>query len=149
MGIDLLTEHNRMRAFMDLKRVLASAPRKREPEEPTPLLTPWGESLDAENVLQEHPRPQFARESVRMLNGWWDKVTVVIWGAPQKLIFENESVRAEMEFARDAGVEFSACSSCANNLQLTDALKADGIEVIRWGQKLSLLLQNGRHVITI
>ena len=54
-----------------------------------------------------------------------------------------------MELARDAGVEFSACSSCANNLQLTEALEAEGIEVIRWGQKLSLLLQNGKHVITL
>ena len=61
---------------LDLKRVLASAPRKREPEEPTPLLTPWGEALDPEHVLQEHPNPQFARENVRMLNGWWDYAIV-------------------------------------------------------------------------
>ena len=57
---------------LDLKRVLASAPRKREPEDPAPLLTPWGETLDPDCVLQEHPSPQFARENVRMLNGWWD-----------------------------------------------------------------------------
>ena len=61
---------------LDLKRVLASAPRKREPEEPAPLLTPWGEALDPEHVLQEHPSPQFARENVRMLNGWWDYAIV-------------------------------------------------------------------------
>ena len=50
--------------------------------------------------------------------------------------------------ARDAGVEFSACISCANNLQLTDELEKAGFEVIRWGQKLSLLLQNGKHVLS-
>ena len=102
---------------------------------------------NADPVTSEHMVMMYAKNS--MLNGWWDKVTVVIWGAPQKLAVENEAVRTEMEFARDAGVEFSACISCANNLQLTEALEADGIEVIRWGQKLSQLLQNGKTVITI
>ena len=83
-----------------------------------------------------------------MLNGWWDKVTVVLWGGPQKLALENEAIQAEMELARDAGVEFSACSSCAANLELTEALEKENIEVIRWGQKLSQLLQNGKHVLT-
>ena len=94
---------------------------------------------NADPVTSENMVMMYAKNS--MLNGWWDKVTVVLWGAPQKLIFENESVHVEMELARDAGVEFSACISCANNLQLTEALEAEGIEVIRWGQKLSLLLQ--------
>ena len=102
---------------------------------------------NADPVTSENMVMMYAKNS--MLNGWWDKVTVVLWGAPQKLIFEYESVRAEMELARDAGVEFSACISCANNLQLTDALETEGIEVIRWGQKLSLLLQNGKQVITL
>ena len=43
-----------------------------------------------------------------MLNHWWDKVTVIIWGAPQKLIFEDDSVWAEMKIAEMAGVEFFA-----------------------------------------
>lgn len=57
---------------IDIKRVIAAAPRKREPELPTALSTPWGERLDAENVLQQHPRPQFARSSFIMLHGKWD-----------------------------------------------------------------------------
>ena len=84
-----------------------------------------------------------------MLNHWWDKVTVIIWGAPQKLIFEDDSVWAEMKIAEMAGVEFSACASCAANLNMTERLEAEGIEVIRWGEKLSLLMQNGRHVLSI
>ena len=46
-------------------------------------------------------------------------------------------------------MEFTACASSANNLGTAQALEADGIEVIRWGQKLSLLMQNGKHVLTI
>ena len=84
-----------------------------------------------------------------LLNEWWDKVTVIIWGGSQKLAAEDETVRFEMQNARDVGVEFTACASCANNLGTAQALEADGIEVIRWGQKLSLLLQNGKHVLSI
>lgn len=102
---------------------------------------------NADPVSAEHMVMMYAKNS--MINGWWDRVTVVLWGAPQRLIFDDESVRAEMEMARDEGVEFSACISCADNLGLTDRLKDEGLEVIRWGEKLSLLLQNGKHVITI
>ena len=102
---------------------------------------------NADPVTSENMVMMYAKNS--MLNNWWDKVTVVLWGATQKLLFENEAVRTELEFARDAGVEFSACVSCSNILGLTEALQKENIETIRWGEKLSLLLQNGRHVITI
>ena len=36
------------------------------------LLTPWGESLNPEAVLQEYPRPQLRRESYLNLNGFWN-----------------------------------------------------------------------------
>ncbi|MGW5079854.1 glycoside hydrolase family 2, partial [Micromonospora echinospora] len=36
------------------------------------LLTPWGATLDAERVLPEYPRPQFARDSYLNLNGRWE-----------------------------------------------------------------------------
>lgn len=57
---------------MDIKRVLASAPRKHDPGPECVLLTPWGETLDPDEVRAEHPRPQFARDRFTMLNGWWD-----------------------------------------------------------------------------
>lgn len=57
---------------MDIKRVLASAPRDHDPGSARPLLTTWGEALDPENVRGEHPHPQFARDRFISLNGWWD-----------------------------------------------------------------------------
>ena len=98
-------------------------------------------------VTAEHMVMMYAKNS--LLNDWWDRVTVIVWGAAQRLAAENEAVRFEMNNARDLGVGFSACASCASNLGLTEALEAEGIEVIRWGAKLSLLLQNGKHVLTV
>ena len=61
---------------LDLKRVLASAPKDHEKGSAKALLTPWGETLDASEVLKEHPRPQFARERFDVLNGYWDYAIV-------------------------------------------------------------------------
>ena len=102
---------------------------------------------DGNPVTSKNMVMMYARNS--MLNHWWDKVTVIIWGAPQLLMFEDEAVREEMRIAEKAGVEFSACASCAANLRTTEKLQAEGIEVIRWGEKLSLLMQNGRHVLSV
>ena len=51
--------------------------------------------------------------------------------------------------AQSVGVEFSACLTCALNLGTREALEDKGIEVIRWGEKLSHLMQEGEHVLSI
>ena len=102
---------------------------------------------NADPDTSENMVMMYARNA--MLNEWWDKVTVIIWGATQKVIFENEAVRMKMKMAEQAGVEFTACISCAINLGTLEALEEEGIEVIRWGEKLSLLMQNGKHVLSI
>ncbi len=38
----------------------------------SPIITPWGEKLDTNNVLPEYPRPQMVRENWMNLNGSWD-----------------------------------------------------------------------------
>ena len=58
--------------MLDIKRVLASAPKSHDRGEASALYTPWGEMLDAECVLPEHPRPQCARERFGVLNGFWE-----------------------------------------------------------------------------
>lgn len=88
---------------MDLKRVLASAPRKHEKAEPHPLMTPWGEALDSNEVLSEHPRPQCAREDVLMLNGVWEHCFVSAENASQ----EWRAAEIPHDFEGDIVVPFS------------------------------------------
>lgn len=64
---------------LDLKRVLASKPRKHEPEPLEPLSTPWGARLDTQKVLQAHPRPQFARSGFVALHGPWEYAISDAW----------------------------------------------------------------------
>lgn len=58
--------------MLDIRRVLASAPKKHTEETLNPLTTVWGEALDASNVLPEHPRPRMQRDEYVMLNGVWE-----------------------------------------------------------------------------
>ena len=66
--------------MLDIRRVLASAPKKHTEETLNPLTTVWGETLDASNVLPEHPRPRLRRDNYVMLNGSWEYAIVPVDG---------------------------------------------------------------------
>ena len=63
--------------MLDFKRALGSA-KAPERSETAELMTPWGEALDPEHVLEEHPRPTMVRERYSMLNGEWDYAIVKV-----------------------------------------------------------------------
>jgi hypothetical protein len=81
--------------------------------------------------------------------GWWDKVTIIVWGATQKLVAENPGVLEKVHELMDIGVEFTACQACAQRYELVDFLRNEGVEVTFWGKPLTELLQSGKHVLTI
>ncbi len=66
--------------MLDIRRVLASAPKKHTEETLNSLTTVWGEVLDPSNVLPEHPRPRMQRDNYVMLNGVWDYAIVPVDG---------------------------------------------------------------------
>ena len=66
--------------MLDIRRVLASAPKKHTEETLNPLTTVWGEALDPSNVLPEYPRPRLRRENYVTLNGAWDYAIVPVDG---------------------------------------------------------------------
>ena len=84
-----------------------------------------------------------------MLRGWWDSVTVIVWGATAKLVATNEAIQERIKIAEHAGVKFSACIACARELGVIEELESLGVEVIPWGALLTDILQNGEPLITI
>ena len=83
------------------------------------------------------------------LREWWQEVTVIIWGAPAKLVAENGDVQKKVAEALDAGVKLSACKACADQLGVTDKLVELGIEVKFWGQPLTELLKSDAKLLTV
>ena len=65
-----------------------------------------------------------------LLKNWWEKVTLIIWGAPAKLVSENPEMQKNVKKALDAGVKVSACKACAKQLGVLEDLENLGIEVI-------------------
>ena len=66
--------------MLDIRRVLASAPKKHTEETLNSLTTVWGEALDTSNVLPENPRPRMQSDNYVMLNGVWDYAIVPVDG---------------------------------------------------------------------
>ena len=57
--------------MLNLRKVLAAKPKEHVKSQLEELLTSWGEALDVDHVLEEHPTPQFRRDNYDVLNGKW------------------------------------------------------------------------------
>ena len=84
-----------------------------------------------------------------LLRDWWEKVTVIIWGATAALAANNPVVNEQIRMAMDRGVHFSVCVTCARELGVEDQLRDMGMEVISWGPPLTRLLQEKAPLLTI
>ena len=106
-------------------------------------------------VLWTNDNPITAEKMVFMYtinslaHGWWDNVTLIIWGTPAKLVGEDAHIQALVKDALDAGVHITACKACANQLGVTDTLEKLQIEVKFWGQPLTDILKGNERLITI
>lgn len=82
-------------------------------------------------------------------HGWWERVTLIVWGAPTRLVAENAAIQARVKEALDAGVQVTACKACADQLGATETLEGLGIEVKYWGAPLTALLKDDETLLTV
>jgi len=113
------------------------------------------EKQDELYILWTNGDPITAREMVllyamnAMKRGWWKKVTVIIWGAPARLIAEDPGIQEEIKTSRLTGVQYSACKKCSDDLGVTEILTSLGIEARYWGEPLTGLLKSGARLLTV
>ena len=84
-----------------------------------------------------------------LLKGWWEQVTLIIWGTPAKLSAESPEIQDKIKAALNAGVHITACKACADQLGVTETLEKMNVEVIYWGVPLTNILKNGETLLTI
>lgn len=85
-----------------------------------------------------------------MKNNWWDKCTVILWGATVKLMIETPELQEEMKLLQqEYGVNFAGCITCARELGAVEALTSLGVELESWGPHLTRLIQTGMPLITV
>jgi len=83
------------------------------------------------------------------LKPWWEEVTLLIWGAPTRLVAEDEEIQAYIRDLQQAGVRTIACKKCAENIGVTEALEAQNIEVFYTGVFLTDWLKSDKALLTV
>ncbi|MBN2539431.1 MAG: DsrE family protein [Deltaproteobacteria bacterium] len=106
-------------------------------------------------VLWTNDNPVTAEKMVFMytinslIHNWWEKVTLIIWGATAQLVSEDVNMQAKIKEALEQGIHVTACKACADQLGVTETLEKLGIEVKYWGMPLTEVLKNNEHLLTI
>ncbi len=82
--------------------------------------------------------------------GWFDEVTLIVWGPSAKLLAENLVIQENLENLREEGVIIEACIVCANEYGVNRALENLGFLRIKpMGEPLTDYIKDpGVHVLT-
>jgi hypothetical protein len=83
------------------------------------------------------------------LQGWFEEVTLVVWGASTKLLSENKTLQERIGEMIAAGVKVEACKACSDQLGATEILQACNVDVKYWGQPLTDVLKESGKLITL
>ena len=106
-------------------------------------------------VLWTSDNPITAKDMVFMYvtnakkHGWWDDITLVIWGAAAELAATNAAFVPYFQEMQALGVHLSACKACADNNGVSQQLESLGIEVKYWGVGLTEVLLGDGKLLTI
>jgi len=80
--------------------------------------------------------------------GWWNDISLIVWGPSAKLVSEDKELQAEIIKIKEAGVELMACKACSDLYGVSEDLEALGIDVKYMGEPLTQLLKEGHKIIT-
>lgn len=80
--------------------------------------------------------------------GWFDEVTLIVWGPSQRLLVGDKDLQKEVKAMLDDGITVEACVACAMNFGIVDELKSLGITVKPMGVPLTDYLKGDCKVLT-
>ena len=80
---------------------------------------------------------------------FWDEITLLIWGASQNLVKNDQEVSNKVKEIVDIGVKVIACQHCAKEQNTTEALESCNIDIFLTGAFLTQWTQENKSMITI
>ena len=83
-----------------------------------------------------------------MRNGWWKKITMIVWGPSSPLLARDEELQVMMSQIMDMGVSVKACRACADHYGVAKKIEDLGIEVKFMGREFTEHLKGDARVIT-
>jgi hypothetical protein len=105
-------------------------------------------------IVWSSGNPEVAHKMVFMYaynaqkNGWWDQVTLLVWGPSAKLSSEDKDIQASLKKMKDQGIELLACKACADQYGVSSKLEELGIDVRFSGSYLTDCIASEKKVIT-
>jgi hypothetical protein len=80
-------------------------------------------------------------------HGWWEDITLLVWGPSAKLLTEDEDLQNYVKEMLDIGIHVLACKGCADLYGIADKLEDIGVTVKYTGVDLTNFIKE-RHVVT-
>ena len=80
--------------------------------------------------------------------GWFDEVTLIVWGPSANLLAEDPELQESIGEMRAEGIEVVACKACADSYGVSETLAGLGIDVKYMGQPLTEMLKGDWKVLT-
>jgi hypothetical protein len=82
-------------------------------------------------------------------HGWFDNITMIVWGPSAKLLSEDDDLQDQLTKIREQGVTIKACKACADMYMVAPNLEELDIEVIYMGKELTDYLKGDFELLTI
>jgi len=82
-------------------------------------------------------------------NGWFNEVTIIIWGPSAKMVAENLKIQEKLKAMQNDGVEIRACIACATAYGVVDDLKNLNFEVKGMGKPLTEYLKSDAKILSL
>jgi hypothetical protein len=82
------------------------------------------------------------------INAWYDEVNLLVWGASQQILSEDEEIREKVQEMVSAGIKVFACKKCAENMYVESHLVSCGVAVFYTGEFLSDWAKSGKPFMT-
>lgn len=83
------------------------------------------------------------------VRGWWEDITLVVWGPSAKLLTEDKELQEYMARIMEAGVTVKACKGCSDQYGVSEKLEELGITVLYIGKELTDYIKEGREMLSI
>ncbi len=82
------------------------------------------------------------------LNGWWDDITLIIWGPSSDLLSQDYELQEYLSRIKEAGIVVEACKACTDMSGVSDRLQQLGVGVKYIGEAFTAYIKEGRKIIT-
>lgn len=84
-----------------------------------------------------------------LTHGWWEKVTVILWGESARLAVEDPAVARAHPPGPGAGRGVLCLRFLRRELGVEEQLREMGLEVIPWGEPLTRLIRSRAPLLTV